>query len=281
MGIVIPFGIMEKSLRTSGMETEYLRLVAELDVLERTAFNDALKKLQNIITRLPVSEEIVKGVAKHFRKGERLMVRSSSSSEDLSGFIGTGLYDSVANVPTSCIYATVSSVWSSLWSRRAVPSRQNAAIPHGKAHMAVLIQQMIVPDFSFIMHTINPISRNRDEVYIEVAVGLGETLASASFHGSPYRFVFGKGTEEISTLAFVSFSGALQLGRHGKVLRKTEDYSAIALSSDSSLRNRIALSLGRVGTFVEKKVGGSHDIEGAFAEEVIYLVQARPQQANF
>ncbi|HYA31784.1 MAG TPA: hypothetical protein VED67_03420, partial [Thermodesulfovibrionales bacterium] len=58
------------------------------------------------------------------------------------------------------------------------------------------------------------------------------------------------------------------------------DYSAIALSSDTSFRNRIALRLGRVGTFVEKEMASPQDIEGAVAEEVIYLVQARPQQGN-
>lgn len=46
--------------------------------------------------------------------------------------------------------------------------------------MSVLIQEQIHSDLSFIIHTHNPISKNADEVYIEVAVGLGETLASAN-----------------------------------------------------------------------------------------------------
>jgi len=208
------------------------------------------------------------------------MVRSSSNSEDVAGFAGAGLYHSVANVSISGVAAAVSSVWSSLWTRRAVLSRKNSAIPNGKAHMAVLIQQMVVPDYSFNMHTINPTSRNRDEVYIEAAVGFGKTLASARIPGTPHSFVFVKGTEEIRTLAFASFSSALQPSRHGEILRKTVDYSAIALSSDTSFRNRIALRLGRVGTFVEKEMASPQDIEGAVAEEVIYLVQARPQQGN-
>lgn len=46
--------------------------------------------------------------------------------------------------------------------------------------MSVLIQGQIHSDLSFIVHTQNPISKNVDEIYIEVAVGLGETLASAN-----------------------------------------------------------------------------------------------------
>ncbi len=33
--------------------------------------------------------------------------------------------------------------------------------------MAVLIQQMITPDLSFIMHTVNPTNKNPDEMLIE------------------------------------------------------------------------------------------------------------------
>ena len=46
--------------------------------------------------------------------------------------------------------------------------------------MSVLIQEQIHSDFSFIVHTKNPVNQNINEVYIEVAVGLGETLASAN-----------------------------------------------------------------------------------------------------
>ena len=50
--------------------------------------------------------------------------------------------------------------------------------------MAVLIQQMLTPDFSFVLHTVNPLNRNVGEVYAEIAVGLGETLASAGERGA-------------------------------------------------------------------------------------------------
>ena len=48
---------------------------------------------------------------------------------------------------------------------------------------------MLAPDYSFILHTVNPINHNPLEVYVEIAVGLGETLASAATRGSPYRMV--------------------------------------------------------------------------------------------
>ncbi len=52
--------------------------------------------------------------------------------------------------------------------------------------MAVLIQQQLTPDLSFVLHTTSPTSDDKDEVMAELAVGLGETLASGT-RGSPWR----------------------------------------------------------------------------------------------
>ena len=75
--------------------------------------------------------------------------------------------------------------------------------------MGVLVQQMVQGDLSFIAFSSNPISRNPNEVYVEMCVGMGETLASASQPGTPYRFAFDKTTKAVSVLALSSFSYAL------------------------------------------------------------------------
>ena len=46
--------------------------------------------------------------------------------------------------------------------------------------MGVLVQEMVDARYSFIMHSRNPINDCSHEVYIELAVGQGETLASAN-----------------------------------------------------------------------------------------------------
>ena len=67
-----------------------------------------------------------------------------------------------------------------MYTERAIISRKQFGIRNEQGFMSVLIQEQIHSDLSFIIHTHNPISKNADEVYIEVAVGLGETLASAN-----------------------------------------------------------------------------------------------------
>src|SRR5206468_12408851 len=117
------------------------------------------------------------------------IARSSANCEDLEELAGAGLYESVVNLAPSDVASAIRAVWSSLWTRRAALSRQQANIPHDQAHMAVLIQEMLTPDYSFILHTVNPINYNPGEMYAEIAVGLGETLASGATRGNPYRML--------------------------------------------------------------------------------------------
>jgi phosphoglucan,water dikinase len=143
--------------------------------------------------------------------------------------------------------------------------------------MAVLIQQMVRPDYSFVLHTLNPINQNPREIYVEIAVGLGETLVSAASRGTPYRLVCDKESGSATILAFANFSRALCAGPNGKA-QKTVDYSSIALSRDAEARRILGRRLANVGQFVETALKKPQDIEGAVQGEKIYLVQSRPQQ---
>jgi len=216
-------------------------------------------------------------VTEKFNVHDRLMVRSSANSEDLETLAGAGLYESIPNVAPSDTNDAVKKVWSSLWTRRAAMNRRGIGIPHNKVHMAVLIQQMLVPEFSFIMHTVNPISRDPDEIYMELAVGLGKSLASGGTPGSPYRMVFRKSTKEHQILAFSSFSHALWPCADGGLDRRTIDYSGVGLSVDKGLRSYMAVRLGAIGKFVEDKMGGPQNIEGLVIADQIHLVQTRAQ----
>lgn len=44
--------------------------------------------------------------------------------------------------------------------------------------MSVVVQSMLAPDLSFVLHTAHPISRDPATLAAELAPGLGETLAA-------------------------------------------------------------------------------------------------------
>jgi phosphoglucan,water dikinase len=276
---VIPFGVMEKVLSSNKeSDAEYRRLAKDLDGIPAAKLEATTDHLRKLFEQLDVPNEITSTVAKTFRPDDQLMVRSSANCEDLKDFAGAGLYESMPNVRPTDLASAVRHVWSSLWTLRAVFSRKQADIPHEQAQMAVIIQQMIAPDYSFILHTVNPLSLNADEVYAEIAVGLGETLASAASRGTPYRLMCNKKSGEVQTLAFANFSHALRADSTGGVNLELLDYSRVPLSRESELRKDVVRRLAEVGTRVENEFGKPQDIEGAIVGEKIYLVQTRPQQ---
>lgn len=74
--------------------------------------------------------------------------------------------------------------------------------------MAVLIQELLSPSYSFVLHTASPMGNDPATAEFEVAAGLGETLASGK-RGSAWRLAVNKSTGNVKTLAFANFSEAM------------------------------------------------------------------------
>ena len=237
--LVMPFGVMEAALQaTPGRHAEYRRLLSQINARPLADFASAAGRLRDFVQQLSVPDEIASVLVKTFGSKGRFIVRSSANCEDLEEFAGAGLYESAVNVAPSEIGWAVRAVWSSLWTRRAALSRRRAGIPHEQAHMAVLLQQMLAPDFSFVLHTVNPINHNLHEAYAEIAVGLGEILASAATPGNPHRMLCDKDSGAATILAFANFSEAIWPNPAGGLIRKTVDYSQVELSRNTALRKK-------------------------------------------
>ena len=62
--------------------------------------------------------------------------------------------------------------------------------------MAVLVQKVVPAEYAFVIHTTNPTNDNKDEVYVESCVGLGEALVS-DMAGQAMSFTYNKSSEEV------------------------------------------------------------------------------------
>lgn len=108
-------------------------------------------------------------------------------------------------------------------------------------------------------------------VYAELAVGLGETLASASQPGLPYKLSGGE------VRGFANYSHALKAKTS-----KTVDYSEEVLSCNPVKLQSFAAHFATIGSFIEEAYAGvPQDIEGALvkmgSELKVVLVQTRTQ----
>jgi phosphoglucan,water dikinase len=140
-----------------------------------------------------------------------------------------------------------------------------------------MVQAMLPSEFSFVLHTVHPLNRNPREAYAEIAVGLGETLASGAARGTPYRLLCDKDGGAVRTLAFANFSQALRLSASGGTNQEVVDYSRVVLSLDESARKDLGRRLARIALALETALGVAQDVEGALVRDEVFLVQARPQ----
>lgn len=284
-GVVIPFGSMELALENNKSMEIFSSILEQIESarMEGGELDRLCSQLQDLISSLQMSDDLIDATGRVLPINARLIVRSSANVEDLAGMSAAGLYESIPNVSLSnrnVFASAVSRVWSSLYTRRAVLSRRAAGVPQKDATMAVLVQEMLSPDLSFVLHTLSPTDHDDNSVEAEIAPGLGETLASGT-RGTPWRLSCGKFDGNVCTLAFANFSNEMLVYNagpaDGRVIHSAVDYSKKALTIDPVYRLQLGQRLGTIGYFLERKFGCPQDIEGCVAGENIFVVQARPQ----
>ncbi|MBA0740513.1 hypothetical protein Gogos_013708 [Gossypium gossypioides] len=284
-GVVIPFGSIDLALEENKSTKKSTTLLQKIETegVKNDALEKLCKQLQLLVSSLHLSDDIFDSIMSMFPDEARLIVRSSANVEDLAGMSAAGLYESIPNVSLSnpTVFSdAVTQVWASLFTRRAVLSRRAAGISQKDATMAVLVQEMLLPDLSFILHTLSPTEQDHNIVEAEIAPGLGETLASGT-RGTPWRVLSGKFDRTVRTLAFANFCEEMAVSdadpADGEVHHLTVDYRKKPLTIDPKFRQQFSQHLGAIGLFLEQKFGCPQDVEGCLLGEDIYVVQTRHQ----
>ena len=286
-GCALPFGVMVKAAKPTWAKYTEAADAFDAQATDGVSADRLAADMRAFIAKKwAVSGDLVADIQKHFpTKDAKVMVRSSANCEDLQKVSGAGLYDSIANVDVSdadALRNAVSLVWQSLWTKRAALSRRASGFKHSDAAMAVLVQQMVPADLSFIAFSANPISRDPDQVYVEMCVGMGETLASAAQPGTPYRFTYDKSTKAVAVLAVSSFSKALvpPSGNSFDLDEIVIDYSTIPLHTDPVFRDDLVSRIAKAVSALADARGCEQDVEGVIllegAEAVLHIVQTRP-----
>ncbi len=107
----------------------------------------SLEGIRLAITDAPLAADNFNKIQTQWQKqlgGSGVFVRSSTNAEDLKGFNGTGLYDTVPNVKDkTALESAIKQVWASVWNLRAVEERTHFGIPHEQVYPAVLIQSAV------------------------------------------------------------------------------------------------------------------------------------------
>lgn len=279
--VALPFGVFEKVLtheKNKEVMKHYKELTCRVNNKLEKVSAEMLQELRKTILALHTPDELV------------------SSIQKVIGESGLGLLTNWDDA-----WMCIKRVWSSKWNERAYLSRRARGIPHEDLLMAVLIQEVVEADYSFVIHTVNPLTGDSSEIYAEVVLGLGETLVG-NYPGRALSFTCGKGKQKPELLAFPSKSvglfgkglifrsdsngedlaGYAGAGIYDSVMLEpaheiTLDYAREPLVWDEDFRRSLLVGIATIGRLVEEALGTPQDIEGGYAKDQYYIVQTRPQ----
>lgn len=203
--------------------------------------------------------------------GKGVFVRSSTNAEDLPGFNGAGLYDTVPNVTdANALAAAMKTVWGSLWNDRAYAARAKAGIDHRAVRAAVLVQIGIDADAAGVMTTVDPFDEQSGEQRLFIAAKRGIGIRVVEGKKIAEQLIYRPQLDTIQVLTRSQDDVMLHFSSDGGVEELKIEPDRAVLSDDLIRR------LGNIGLTIQDRFGNRpQDIEWLVSGGQIMIVQSR------
>jgi len=118
-------------------------------------------------------------------------VRSSGTLEDLPGAAFAGQHDTLLGIRgADAAVDAIRRCYASLWNAHVLPYRERMGLDHLDAAMAVVVQKMVQVgerEAAGVAFSIDPVRGALDQVLINAAFGLGETVVGGEEPVDEYR----------------------------------------------------------------------------------------------
>lgn len=272
----VPFGHYVDFMAATGLDKRVAAMLKDPAFKkDRKVRRKALDDMRATIRSTPHTEAFRKAVLAKLQEpafaGRGVFVRSSTNAEDLDGFNGAGLYDTVPNVKGGeNVLAAISQVWASLWNVRAYEEREYYRIDHAACYPSVLLQVGVDASAAGVMITSN--------IY-DVKDTYSVTINAK--HGLGLRVVDGRKVPE--QVLYDRKSGTM------RIISRSDDDVALVFDKDGGVKEvktggkpvlteALVKVLAQSATDVERIFSGQgpQDIEWLIADGKVQVVQSRP-----
>ncbi len=197
-------------------------------------------------------------------------VRSSALHEDTEGATAAGIQESVLGVEgRDALALAIKQCFASLFHERAMAylARLGTRAP---AAVAVLVQRLVSADTAGVLFTADPVQHEPGVMLVEAALGLGTGVVDGSIAPDVYRIDRDTGHVRAQTLG--KKSHAVRLAGSSLVREPVAGDAARAPALDAAhLR-----ALAACGRAIENAANGPRDIEWAFEDGALWVLQSRP-----
>ncbi|PFH37114.1 putative alpha-glucan water dikinase 1 [Besnoitia besnoiti] len=310
--VALPFGCMQKTLSDAANRSllpELMEVLVQLSPSSRSEEADAIfARAKAILARVELPGALLEGLQAAMRREDEAKAqksRAASAEEDARlRALGTrpSLFQLWETSGSQRCADAVKAVWQSLFGLRPWVSLTKAGRNYSELNMAVLVQELMPAHCAFVLHSRNPFSDNKDEMYGELALGLGEVIVG-NFAGRSLGWRMKRGGEPV-VVAFPSKSEYLLcdpclIFRSDSNGEDLENFAGAGLFesvpafenraepvtywntrviNDRDYRMRLLKRIGELAFTVEDKYGLPQDIEGVVVGwDTVALVQTRTQ----
>lgn len=280
-GFVVTTEAYSKFIVQNELENLAKSHLVDIDHENAAELQKATRIMREHIAQASLPKEVVDAVTNSYQQQalSRVAIRSSATAEDLPDASFAGQYDTSLNIEgIQNVLEHIKSCFGSMWTTRAVAYREENEIPHDQVQVAVVVQTMVDARCAGVMFTMNPISRNRNEMMIESNFGLGESVVSGQT--VPDRYVVAQDQESPTGYTMVT----KEIGTKESIVIKNtsgigvqESGVSVEKRQQSSLEDDEILNLAKLGKSIEELFQAPQDIEwGLDREGQIHILQSRP-----
>jgi phosphohistidine swiveling domain-containing protein len=195
-------------------------------------------------------------------------VRSSATAEDGTQHAFAGQHETFLHVPPDEVPRRILDCWHSRDGDRAVAYRRQAGLRDDEVLMAVVIQTMIPAECAGVGFCLDPIKGRTDVFSIDASFGLGETVVGGSYPTD--NFTINRDTGAIVSAHVAHKEHFIGTGPSGTEERPSTTPDAPACTPAQ------LVELAALLRKIEKHYGYPQDIEWAFHQGQLYLLQSRP-----
>ena len=288
LGVRVPRGFcivgdaLSNVIAANGLREQIADLAASLNFDDYNAVEQKTGAIRSLITSAKLPGDLEREVSDRYSglvtddnqggHNRYVAVRSSVAVKhsDISSF--PGMMDTYHYVlGEHQVLEKIAECWASLWTVRGAYARHQRQLAHEDGVIAPIVQLMVDSEVAGVLFTANPITKNTGEIVIESNWGLGESVVSGKSMND--FFVLDKETFAVRQRRIPKKTLMVTMNDRGP--GRAERPVPPDRSQESTLSDTQLAELGNVGKDIEDHFGFNVDVEWAFQDGKLHILQAR------